>query len=115
MTNPVQSEFLDLTALVFIDIKRLREAAFKKTSWKCTHRQLCHLTWMHPFLKTGTFHRRASLTRAASSRMTRRPLSTAPGFFIATVAQARLHPGHTHLKQEEEEEEDTGRVTVGTG
>lgn len=57
------------------------------------------LTWMHPFLKTGTFQRRASLTRAASSRPTSRSLSAAPGFFISTTAQARLHPGHTHLVQ----------------
>lgn len=53
--------------------------------------------WMHPFLKTGTFQRRASLSRAASSRTTSRRLSAAPGLFIATTAQAGLHPGHTPL------------------
>lgn len=53
--------------------------------------------WMHPFLKTGTFQRRASRTRAASSRPSSRRLSAAPGFFITSTAQARLHPGHTHL------------------
>lgn len=53
--------------------------------------------WMHPFLKTGAFHRRASLTRAASNRPTSRRPSAAPGFFIATTVQARLHPRHKHL------------------
>lgn len=58
---------------------------------------LC-LTWMQPFLKTGTFQRRASRTRAASSSPTSRRLSAAPGFFMSSgEAQARLHPGHTHL------------------
>lgn len=66
------------------------------------------LTWMHPFLKTGTFQRRASLTRAASSRTTSRRLSMATGFFIATTAEARLHPGHTHLTEEETDEATIG-------
>lgn len=68
-----------------------------KSSLSPVHVQNICLTWMHPFLKTGTFQRRASRTRAASSRPTSRWLCAAPGFFIATAAQARLHPGHTHL------------------
>lgn len=69
------------------------------------------LTWMHPFLKTGTFQRRASLSRAASSRTTSRRLSAAPGFFIVTTAQARLHPGHTHLTEGEDETDEVRTAT----
>lgn len=57
------------------------------------------LTWMDPFLKTGTFQRRSSLIRAASSRTTSRRLSTAPGCFMVSREQARLDPGHKHLTE----------------
>lgn len=57
------------------------------------------LTWMDPFLKTGAFQRRASLSRAASSRTTSRRRSVAPGFFMVTRAQARLEPGHLRKRR----------------
>lgn len=96
---------LPIKCLCFINIKKKKQKNpllftlenAKMTPYIYASPNNYWLTWMHPFLKTGTFQRRASRTRAASSRPSSRRLSAAPGFFITSTAQARLHPGHTHL------------------